>query len=80
MFFWLQILFLVTTMTLRPPQCPDHALGSLATLRSGDSFEGRPVEVFQHAWAYPSGEEVYLVRLLDGNGYLGATGCQLEPR
>lgn len=71
--FWLGILF------IQPQDCPGtFTIGDTVTIREGSVFDGRPGEVFQLGW-FADGSPAYVVKLLPNEGYIGVTGCDLQP-
>lgn len=72
----MHLLLLFFALTLQNV-CPTFNMGETAIIRSADVFNGAAVQVFAPAWT-ATGDPVYIVQLLDGRGYISASGCDLE--
>lgn len=70
------LLALLISVILNP--CPTFEAGDMAILKSHDALNGQRVAVVQPGVLMGTGRDVYVVRLVDVGGYVGASGCELE--
>lgn len=73
-------LLVLLISSILQPACPVFEAGDVAYLVSQDALNGQRVEVVQPGVLMGTGQGVYVVKLLDVGGYVGASGCELEAQ